>query len=153
MACIYDGLGVSGDRDPAVPLVEMGTRIALADGSLPAIEPLSGQAALERSKYWLSQLRSQFEQQGFTGTVAVYVIDGDLWSTISDAPVNNGQDLLSQTQRLQLMTHARPPEQGERMLLINEATLSAVIHGAMSLEQAQKAGLARLKIKNPKIPY
>ncbi|WP_273432488.1 hypothetical protein [Chitinibacter tainanensis] len=146
-ACIYDGAGGPSEVDPAAPTAVFATQIAISDGELAAIEPLSGQVALQRSLHWLEQLRDLQEAAGMTGTLHIYLAEGGLWSRLSDQDDLSASSLLESAHRLKLQTHSLPPRGGERILIVTEAALAALVNQQLSLQQAQQLGIAKLKIK------
>lgn len=146
-ACVYDGAGGVSDVDPDAVGVGFATGIALNDGELAAIESLAGQPALQRSQYWLAKLREILEAEGVTGVLHIYLVEGGLWSSVSDQDAIAGSSIIESAQRLKLRTHTLPPSGGERVLIVSEAALSALVLQAVSLAQAQKLGIARMKYK------
>jgi hypothetical protein len=147
LACVYDGAGGPSEVDPAAISVAFASNIAINDGDLAAIPVLIGQDALQRSQYWLAQLRELLEEQGVTGKLHIYLVEAGLWSSVDEYNGLAGYSLLEEAQRLKLRTHTLPPQGGERILIVSEAALAAMVKRQISLEHAQRIGIARYKVK------
>jgi hypothetical protein len=133
MACGYDALinnpftlGYSGSV-----VVALNTQQALAKGELSRIPQLTGTEGLARASGWLDQLRARLQTAQLPSRFSVYLVDAGLWTRF---------DVLNDSVLLQ--SHSTP-EKDETVLVISEATLSALLRNQVNLEQAEKLGLVR----------
>ncbi|GHD69748.1 hypothetical protein [Jeongeupia chitinilytica] len=131
MACGYDMLfdnpfteGYPGAFD-----IALSTRQAIVEGQLQALQPLAGTAGLARASGWLNQVRTQLESSGMKTKFAVYLVDSRLWTRFD----GSGAGVLMQSHQT--------PQPGDSVLLLSEATLSALLSQQMTFAQARDAKL------------
>nr|WP_314901464.1 hypothetical protein [uncultured Deefgea sp.] len=148
IACGYDGQ-INNPFTQAYPgslSVALATRTAVEKSVINPVSPLSGQAGFDRSVRWLQQLRERLQQNGFSGSVSVLLIDSGLWSQYSDqgTQIAAATDLLQSIETLKLQIHAQAPSANEAVLITSEATLAALLSGEIKFENATLAGLVRM---------
>lgn len=141
-ACGYDGL-YANPLQAAYPgsiSLAVASRTAVEQRLIPALAPLSGSSGLFRSQVWLRTLRGKLETQGFSGSVALLLVDSGLWSRYhtlppeQQKPPGNG---------VQLEPHVSGPDAEEWIVMTTEAALSALLAGQIDIDTARQAGLIR----------
>jgi len=130
-ACSYDGQfnNPFTESYPGSLDVAIATQSALEHKHLEAIEELRGQRGLRRASWWLKLLVKQ-QGNNLESVAFIYLVDSHLWSEMTiDKSINIHSSPTSLTQ--------------ESVLLLSEATLSALVHDKVDFESAIELGIIK----------
>lgn len=143
LLCLIPGMGQTCGYDALYPNpfeqswpgtldVAMATAAAVNDDRLTRLPPLTGEAGFARSQAWLQALKSRFQQVGVRGGVSILLVDSGLWSRL------RGKESLL------LQLHTAGPYPKDRMMLLSEAALDALLAGTLTIEEALRLGVVDL---------
>lgn len=146
-ACGYDGLYANPLQAvyPGSISLAVASRTAVEQRLIPAIAPLSGSSGLFRSQVWLQTLRGKLEAQGFSGSLALLLVDSGLWSRYHTQPPEQQKQ---PGNGVQLEPHVAGPDADEWVVMTTEAALAALLAGQIDIDTARKHGLVRLQKTN-----
>ena len=144
LLCLIPGMGQTCGYDALYPNpfeqswpgtldVAMATAAAVNDDRLARLPPLTGEAGFTRSQAWLQALKSRFQQAGVRGGVSILLVDSGLWSRL------RGKESLL------LQLHTAGPHPRDRMMLLSEAALDALLAGTLTIETAVQLGVVTLQ--------
>ncbi|MFM5338375.1 hypothetical protein ACET97_17735 [Aeromonas enteropelogenes] len=143
LLCLIPGMGQTCGYDALYPNpfeqswpgtldVAMATAAAINDDRLTRLPPLIGEAGFTRSQAWLQALKSRFQQAGVRGGVSILLVDSGLWSRL------RGKESLL------LQLHTPGPHADDRVMLLSEAALDALLAGTLTIEEALRLGVVAL---------
>ncbi|MFH7526416.1 hypothetical protein AB2J22_13820 [Aeromonas sp. A5] len=143
LLCLIPGMGQTCGYDALYPNpfeqswpgtldVAMATAAAVNDDRLAHLPPLTGEAGFTRSQAWLQALKSRFQQAGVRGGVSILLVDSGLWSRL------RGKESLL------LQLHTPGPHADDRVMLLSEAALDALLAGTLTIEEALRLGVVAL---------
>ncbi|WP_421242780.1 hypothetical protein [Aeromonas enteropelogenes] len=143
LLCLIPGMGQTCGYDALYPNpfeqswpgtldVAMATAAAVNDDRLARLPPLTGEAGFTRSQAWLQALKSRFQQAGVRGGVSILLVDSGLWSRL------RGKESLL------LQLHTPGPHADDRVMLLSEAALDALLAGTLTIEEALQLGVVAL---------
>lgn len=143
LLCLIPGMGQTCGYDALYPNpfeqswpgtldVAMATAAAVNDDRLARLPPLTGEAGFTRSQAWLQALKSRFQQAGVRGGVSILLVDSGLWSRL------RGKESLL------LQLHTSEPHADDRVMLLSEAALDALLAGTLTIEEALRLGVVAL---------
>lgn len=143
LLCLIPGMGQTCGYDALYPNpfeqswpgtldVAMATAAAVNDDRLTRLPPLTSEAGFARSQAWLQALKSRFQQVGVRGGVSILLVDSGLWSRL------RGKESLL------LQLHTAGPYPKDRMMLLSEAALDALLAGTLTIEEALRLGVVTL---------
>lgn len=143
-ACGYDGLYGNPLQAvyPGSISLAVATRTAVEQRLIPAIAPLNGSSGLFRSQVWLQTLRDKLEKQGFSGSMALLLVDSGLWARYRTRPA---EQQAQPGNGVQLEPHVAGPDDDEWIVMTTEAALSALLAGQIDIDAARQAGLIRFQ--------
>ncbi|WP_421188070.1 hypothetical protein [Aeromonas enteropelogenes] len=144
LLCLIPGMGQTCGYDALYPNpfeqswpgtldVAMATAAAVNDDRLARLPPLTGEAGFTRSQAWLQALKSRFQQAGVRGGVSILLVDSGLWSRL------RGKESLL------LQLHTPGPHADDRVMLLSEAALDALLAGTLTIETAVQLGVVTLQ--------
>ncbi|MFM5441292.1 hypothetical protein ACET9K_17730 [Aeromonas enteropelogenes] len=144
LLCLIPGMGQTCGYDALYPNpfeqswpgtldVAMATAAAVNDDRLARLPPLTGEAGFTRSQAWLQSLKSRFQQAGVRGGVSILLVDSGLWSRL------RGKESLL------LQLHTPGPHADDRVMLLSEAALDALLAGTLTIETAVQLGVVTLQ--------
>lgn len=144
LLCLTPGMGQTCGYDALYPNpfeqswpgtldVAMATAAAVNDDRLARLPPLTGEAGFTRSQAWLQALKSRFQQAGVRGGVSILLVDSGLWSRL------RGKESLL------LQLHTPGPHADDRVMLLSEAALDALLAGTLTIETAVQLGVVTLQ--------
>ncbi|WP_421181374.1 hypothetical protein [Aeromonas enteropelogenes] len=144
LLCLIPGMGQTCGYDALYPNpfeqswpgtldVAMATAAAVNDDRLTRLPPLTGEAGFTRSQAWLQALKSRFQQVGVRGGVSILLVDSGLWSRL------RGKESLL------LQLHTPGPHADDRVMLLSEAALDALLAGTLTIETAVQLGVVTLQ--------
>ncbi|MEZ6960439.1 MULTISPECIES: hypothetical protein [unclassified Aeromonas] len=144
LLCLIPGMGQTCGYDALYPNpfeqswpgtldVAMATAAAVNDDRLARLPPLTGEAGFTRSQAWLQALKSSFQQAGVRGGVSILLVDSGLWSRL------RGKESLL------LQLHTPGPHADDRVMLLSEAALDALLAGTLTIETAVQLGVVTLQ--------
>ncbi|MGN5152444.1 hypothetical protein ACTG23_21905 [Aeromonas enteropelogenes] len=144
LLCLIPGMGQTCGYDALYPNpfeqswpgtldVAMATAAAVNDDRLARLPPLTGEAGFTRSQAWLQALKSRFQQVGVRGGVSILLVDSGLWSRL------RGKESLL------LQLHTPGPHADDRVMLLSEAALDALLAGTLTIETAVQLGVVTLQ--------
>lgn len=144
LLCLIPGMGQTCGYDALYPNpfeqswpgtldVAMATAAAVNDDRLAHLPPLTGEAGFTRSQAWLQSLKSRFQQAGVRGGVSILLVDSGLWSRL------RGKESLL------LQLHTPGPHADDRVMLLSEAALDALLAGTLTIETAVQLGVVTLQ--------
>lgn len=144
LLCLIPGMGQTCGYDALYPNpfeqswpgtldVAMATAAAVNDDRLARLPRLTGEAGFTRSQAWLQALKSRFQQAGVRGGVSILLVDSGLWSRL------RGKESLL----LQLPPPG--PHADDRVMLLSEAALDALLAGTLTIETAVQLGVVTLQ--------
>ncbi|MBM3116327.1 hypothetical protein [Jeongeupia naejangsanensis] len=130
-ACGYGGMHGTVTLYPYMNSyrLDVNSRMAVVSGEIRALPPLAGTEGLARASGWLDRMRATLESNGMKTRLAVYLVDSRLWTRFegSDQGV--------------LMRSHQEAQPGDAVLMLSEATLSALLAQQISFPQARDADL------------
>ncbi|MGF1728903.1 hypothetical protein [Photobacterium kasasachensis] len=130
-ACSYDGQfnNPFTESFPGSLDVAIATQEALEHRRLEAIEELEGQRGLRRASWWLKLMVKQHNNE-LESVAYIYLVDSHLWSRMtSDSSVD---------------IHSSPTSRNQAsVLLLSEATLSALIQNKVDFKSAIALGIMK----------
>ncbi|MDH0344921.1 hypothetical protein [Aeromonas dhakensis] len=143
LLCLIPGMGQTCGYDALYPNpfeqswpgaldVAMATAAAVNDDRVARLPTLTGEAGFTRSQAWLRTLKSRFQQAGVRGGVSILLVDSGLWSRL------RGKESLL------LQLHTAGPHPRDRMMLLSEAALDALLAGTLTIEEALQLGVVAL---------
>lgn len=144
LLCLIPGMGQTCGYDALYPNpfeqswpgtldVAMATAAAVNDDRLARLPPLTGEAGFTRSQAWLQALKNRFQQAGVRGGVSILLVDSGLWSRL------RGKESLL------LQLHTPGPHADDRVMLLSEAALDALLAGTLTIETAVQLGVVTLQ--------
>lgn len=144
LLCLIPGMGQTCGYDALYPNpfeqswpgaldVAMATAAAVNDDRLARLSPLTGEAGFTRSQAWLQALKNRFQQAGVRGGVSILLVDSGLWSRL------RGKESLL------LQLHTPGPHADDRVMLLSEAALDALLAGTLTIETAVQLGVVTLQ--------
>ncbi|WP_421234509.1 hypothetical protein [Aeromonas enteropelogenes] len=144
LLCLIPGMGQTCGYDALYPNpfeqswpgaldVAMATAAAVNDDRLARLSPLTGEAGFTRSQAWLQALKKRFQQAGVRGGVSILLVDSGLWSRL------RGKESLL------LQLHTPGPHADDRVMLLSEAALDALLAGTLTIETAVQLGVVTLQ--------
>ncbi|HDX8593461.1 TPA: hypothetical protein RQN76_004335 [Aeromonas dhakensis] len=133
-SCGYDALYPNPfeQRWPGTIDIAMATAAAVSSNKIAPLPILTGGAGLARSQAWLQTLKSRFKEANLHGGLSILLIDSGLWSRI------RGKESLL------LQLHTNGPNPKDRVMLLSEAAINAMLEGALSIEQGIQLGIVEL---------
>ncbi|WP_421199519.1 hypothetical protein [Aeromonas enteropelogenes] len=142
--CLIPGMGQTCGYDALYPNpfeqswpgaldVAMATAAAVNGDRLARLSPLTGEAGFTRSQAWLQALKNRFQQAGVRGGVSILLVDSGLWSRL------RGKESLL------LQLHTPGPHADDRVMLLSEAALDALLAGTLTIETAVQLGVVTLQ--------
>ncbi|WP_279460827.1 hypothetical protein [Aeromonas dhakensis] len=143
LLCLIPGMGQTCGYDALYPNpfeqswpgaldVAMATAAAVNDERVARLPSLTGEAGFARSQAWLQTLKSRFQQAGVRGGVSILLVDSGLWSRL------RGKESLL------LQLHTAGPHPRDRMMLLSEVALDALLTGTLTIEEALRLGVVAL---------
>lgn len=144
LLCLIPGMGQTCGYDALYPNpfeqswpgaldVAMATAAAVNGDRLARLSPLTGEAGFTRSQAWLQALKNRFQQAGVRGGVSILLVDSGLWSRL------RGKESLL------LQLHTPGPHADDRVMLLSEAALDALLAGTLTIETAVQLGVVTLQ--------
>ncbi|MFQ2290929.1 hypothetical protein ACK323_05335 [Aeromonas enteropelogenes] len=144
LLCLIPGMGQTCGYDALYPNpfeqswpgaldVAMATAAAVNDDRLARLSPLTGEAGFTRSQAWLQALKNRFQQAGVRGGISILLVDSGLWSRL------RGKESLL------LQLHTPGPHADDRVMLLSEAALDALLAGTLTIETAVQLGVVTLQ--------
>lgn len=144
LLCLIPGMGQTCGYDALYPNpfeqswpgtldVAMATAAAVNDDRLARLPPLTGEAGFTRSQAWLQSLKSRFQQAGVRGGISILLVDSGLWSRL------RGKESLL------LQLHTPGPHADDRVMLLSEAALDALLAGTLTIKTAVQLGVVTLQ--------
>lgn len=144
LLCLIPGMGQTCGYDALYPNpfeqswpgaldVAMATAAAVNGDRLARLSPLTGEAGFTRSQAWLQALKNRFQQAGVRGGVSILLVDSGLWSRL------RGKESLL------LQLHTPGPHADDRVMLLSEAVLDALLAGTLTIETAVQLGVVTLQ--------
>ncbi|MBL0456775.1 hypothetical protein JD499_06085 [Aeromonas enteropelogenes] len=144
LLCLIPGMGQTCGYDALYPNpfeqswpgaldVAMATAAAVNDDRLARLSPLTGEAGFTRSQAQLQALKSRFQQAGVRGGISILLVDSGLWSRL------RGKESLL------LQLHTPGPHADDRVMLLSEAALDALLAGTLTIETAVQLGVVTLQ--------
>lgn len=144
LLCLIPGMGQTCGYDALYPNpfeqswpgtldVAMATAAAVNDDRLARLPPLTGETGFTRSQAWLQALKNRFQQAGVRGGVSILLVDSGLWSRL------RGKESLL------LQLHTPGPHADDRVMLLSEAALDALLAGTLTIETAVQLGVVTLQ--------
>lgn len=144
LLCLIPGMGQTCGYDALYPNpfeqswpgaldVAMATAAAVNGDRLDRLPPLTGEAGFTRSQAWLQALKNRFQQAGVRGGVSILLVDSGLWSRL------RGKESLL------LQLHTPGPHADDRVMLLSEAALNALLAGTLTIETAVQLGVVTLQ--------
>ncbi|BBU05608.1 MULTISPECIES: hypothetical protein [Aeromonas] len=134
-SCGYDALYPNPFEQnwPGTVNIAMATATAVSREQLPPLAALTGEAGFSRSQAWLQTLKSRLQQAGVGGGISILLIDSGLWSRV------RGKESLL------LQLHTSGPNPKDRVMLLSEAAISAMLNGSLTIEQGLQLGIVELQ--------
>ncbi|EKP0258948.1 TPA: hypothetical protein SIA29_000809 [Aeromonas sobria] len=143
LLCLIPGVGQSCGYDALYPNpfeqswpgtfnIAMATAAAVSSDRLAPLPTLTGEAGFTRSQAWLQTLRSRFQKAGIKGGISILLIDSGLWSRV------RGKESLL------LQLHTPGPNPKDRVMLLSEAAINAMLEGTLTIEGALQLGVVEL---------
>ncbi|WP_432719828.1 hypothetical protein R0381_003667 [Jeongeupia wiesaeckerbachi] len=134
--------------------VALATHRALADGKLATIPTSAGEAGLERSVQMVKQLHARLETSQYGGSFYLLLVNAGMWSSFGMADTAAQADHAGHAHadhahetgaHLGLATHIEAPsiDASSPVVITSEATLAALLSGALDVPAAREAGLMR----------
>ena len=144
LLCFIPGMGQSCGYDalypnpfeqswPGTVNIAMATATAVSREQLPPLAALTGEAGFSRSQAWLQTLKSRLQQAGVGGGISILLIDSGLWSRV------RGKESLL------LQLHTSGPNPKDRVMLLSEAAINAMLNGSLTIEQGLQLGIVELQ--------
>ena len=144
LLCLIPGMGQSCGYDalypnpfeqswPGTVNIAMATTAAVSSDRLASLPPLTGEAGFTRSQAWLQSLKSRFQKAGIQGGISILLIDSGLWSRV------RGKESLL------LQLHTSGPNPKDRVMLLSEAAINAMLNGSLTIEQGLQLGIVELQ--------
>ncbi|WP_421179706.1 hypothetical protein [Aeromonas enteropelogenes] len=144
LLCLIPGMGQTCGYDALYPNpfeqswpgaldVAMATAAAVNGDRLARLSPLTGEAGFTRSQAWLQALKNRFQQAGVRGGISILLVDSGLWSRL------RGKESLL------LQLHTPGPHADDRVMLLSEAALDALLAGTLTIETAVQLGVVTLQ--------
>lgn len=144
LLCLIPGMGQSCGYDalypnpfeqswPGTVNIAMATATAVSREQLPPLAALTGEAGFSRSQAWLQTLKSRLQQAGVGGGISILLIDSGLWSRV------RGKESLL------LQLHTPGPHPTDRVMLLSEAAINAMLEGTLTIERALQLGVVELQ--------
>ncbi len=112
--------------------IAMATSAAISTDRLSPIPAIMGKEGFSRSYQWLNQLRASLKTTGIPGNVSILLVDSGLWSRLRGK------------QTLLLQSHTQGPVEGDRVVLLSEAAIDALLAGRLSASAAVALGVMRI---------
>lgn len=112
--------------------VALATATAISANKLDPIPAITGKEGFGRSYQWLNQLRSTLKTTGIPGNVSILLVDSGLWSRLRGK------------QTLLLQSHTQGPLEGDRVMLLSEAAIDALLAGRLLAKEALDLGVMRV---------
>lgn len=134
-SCGYDALYPNPFEQswPGTVNIAMATATAVSREQLPPLAALTGEAGFTRSQAWLQTLKSRLQQAGVGGGISILLIDSGLWSRV------RGKESLL------LQLHTSGPNPKDRVMLLSEAAINAMLNGSLTIEQGLQLGVVELQ--------
>ncbi|WP_337917036.1 hypothetical protein [Vibrio cholerae] len=122
LACSYDGQfnNPFAESYPGSLDVALATREAIISKKINRPQKLSGVQGFARAQWWLSLLNRKWPAE-LDEISYIYLVDSQLWS---------------QRQSGQFKIHVPAPDETQRVLLLSETALAALVENEISFEQA-----------------
>ena len=135
LSCGYDALYPNPFEQnwPGTVNIAMATATAVSREQLPPLAALTGEAGFSRSQAWLQTLKSRLQQAGVGGGISILLIDSGLWSRV------RGKESLL------LQLHTSGPNPKDRVMLLSEAAINAMLNGSLTIEQGLQLGIVELQ--------
>ncbi|MGY3945534.1 hypothetical protein [Aeromonas tecta] len=134
MACGYDmlvgdpfALSWPGSLDIAIATAD-----AISTRQISQIPALDGGEGFVRAQQWLRQLKEDLQRADLPGGFSILLVDSGLWSKM------RGKEVLL------LQLHSPPPTPTDRVVMVSEAGLNALLSKQISVDQAQQLGVLSL---------
>lgn len=112
--------------------VAIATANAISSNAISPIPPLAGGDGFVRAQQWLLQLKDSLQRADQPGGFSILLVDSGLWSKM------RGKEVLL------LQLHSPAPTEKDKVVMISEAGLNALLSGQITLEQAQQLGVLTL---------
>lgn len=134
-SCGYDALYPNPFEQswPGTVNIAMATAAAVSSDRLAPLPVLTGEAGFTRSQAWLQSLKSRFQKAGIKGGISILLIDSGLWSRV------RGKESLL------LQLHTPGPHPTDRVMLLSEAAINAMLEGTLTIEQGLQLGVVKLQ--------
>ncbi|MGY3904134.1 hypothetical protein ACW5XF_16910 [Aeromonas lusitana] len=133
-ACGYDML--VGDPFalawPGTLDIAIATAGAISAKTIDPIPALTGGEGFVRAQQWLLQLKDQLQRADQPGGFSILLVDSGLWSKM------RGKEVLL------LQLHSPSPTPRDRVVLVSEAGLNALLTRQISVDQALRLGVLSL---------
>lgn len=144
LLCLIPGVGQSCGYDvlypnpfeqrwPGTVNIAMATAAAVSSDRLAPLPTLTGEAGFTRSQAWLYSLMSRFQKAGVQGGISILLIDSGLWSRVQGK------------ESLLLQLHTPGPHPTDRVMLLSEAAINAMLAGSLTIEGALQLGVVELQ--------
>ena len=112
--------------------VAIATANAISSHRISPIPPLAGGEGFVRAQQWLLQLKDLLQRADQSGGFSILLVDSGLWSKM------RGKEVLL------LQLHSPAPTPQDRVVMVSEAGLNALLTRQISVEQAQQLGVLTL---------
>lgn len=112
--------------------VAIATANAISSNRIAPIPAMVGGEGFVRAQQWLLQLKDNLQRADQPGGFSILLVDSGLWSKM------RGKEVLL------LQLHSPAPTAQDRVVMISEAGLNALLSRQITVEQAQQLGVLTL---------